>query len=82
LFMDSSYRSRIIKDFGIDDCELVLAELESISLKHVMANSQPQLDTARSIIISNSKGNLDNLGALVELAKIDIRDILVMASNK
>ena len=77
--MNDSYKQRILNDFGEADYGLVLAELESITLKHVMANSQPQLDQAREIILRVSNGDLNRLGQLVGLAKLDIRDILVMA---
>lgn len=74
------YDINIIKhDFGDSDFELVVAELESVTLSHVMTNSESQLDHARKIILRESKGDLDKLGKLVALAKRDIRDILVRA---
>ena len=79
--MDNNLKKTILNDFGEADYDLVLSELESVTLKHVMANSESQLETARSLILEVSKGDLTRLGSLVELAKRDIRDILVHASK-
>jgi len=80
-FMDNKLKSMILNDFGEADYDLVLSELESITLRHVMANSESQLETARFLILEESKGDLARLASMVALAKIDIRDILIYASK-
>ncbi len=60
--------------------ELAISEMESITLKHVMANSQTNLDNTLSAILKLSKGNLNELGNLVEAAKKDFRDVVYWAT--
>ncbi|MEH6457500.1 MAG: hypothetical protein V7749_14315 [Cocleimonas sp.] len=42
--MDESFKKIILENFGGADYELVLSVLESVTLKHVMANSESQLE--------------------------------------
>lgn len=67
-------------DFDESDHELVLAELNSITLNHVMARSKNNLKKTRSAILQLSKGDLNELGYLVDVAKVDFRDVIYWAS--
>ena len=60
--------------------EIVLKHLNSITLEHVMAGSQTNLDNTWSAIIKLSHGNLPELIRLTECAKNDFRDVIYWAS--
>jgi len=70
----------IESDFTESDYKLVVAEMESINLNHVMANSQSNLDTTWSSILQLSKGDLNKLRNFVAAAKKDFRDVIYWAT--
>lgn len=67
-------------NFDESDYDLVLSELNSITLDHVMARSKKNLKKTRSAILQLSKGDLNELGSLVDAAKEDFRDVIYWAS--
>jgi len=78
--MNQSLKNIILKDFPESDYDLVVSVMESITLNHVMANSQTNLDNTWSAILQLSKGDLNELGKLVDTAKVDFRDVIYWAS--
>ena len=78
--MNKSHFDKIQSDFSKLDYELVISKMESIALEHVMANSQKNLDNAWSAILQLSKGDLNELGNLVDAAKRDFRDVIYWAA--
>ena len=63
-------------EFNEADHDLVISELSSITLDHVMADSKKLLRQTRSAILQLSKGDLNELEYLVDAAKKDFRDII------
>ena len=78
--MNDALIAQIKLDFDESEFGLVLSELESVTLEHVMASSQANLDNTRSSIVKLSKGSLTEVGRLVEAAKKDFRDVVYWAS--
>ena len=74
--MKEKIKELIRESFSEDDYELVLSELESVNLSHVMANSESQLDSVLKYILILSEGDLNRVERYVARAKIDCRDIL------
>ena len=78
--MNKAFIEKLKSDFSGTDYELAISEMESITLKHVMANSQTNLDNTLSAILQLSKGDLNELGNLVGAAKEDFRDVIYWAT--
>ncbi len=69
-------------DFSEEQKSLVVAELSSIKLSHVMANSEYNLNNTRHAILKLSKGDLNEVVELTKAAKIDFRDVIMWASQE
>ena len=80
--MDKELLEIVNTDFPKEDREKVITELFSISLEHVMAESEANLLTTRLSILMLSKGNLKDLIHYVERAKQDFRDVIYWASQQ
>jgi hypothetical protein len=78
--MNNQIQSKIIADFIESEQTAALNELQSITLQHVMAESQFNLDNTLFAILKLSKGNLNELRSLVEAAKEDFRDVIYWAT--
>ena len=78
--MNAIHIEKIKSDFDEQEVEVVVKTLQTISLSHVMANSQMNLDNTLSAILQLSKGDLNKLNELVSIAKLDFRDVIVMAN--
>lgn len=78
--MKKHIKDQIITDFPQEDQQAVQQELESITLEHVMAASQGNLDNTWLAILKLSKGNIEELKKLVQAAKEDFRDVIYWAS--
>ncbi len=78
--MSKTRKDTSLIDFDESDHELVLSELNSITLDHVMAKSKNNLKKTRSAILQLSKGDLNELEYLVGVAKVDFRDVVYWAS--
>ncbi|MGI1679039.1 MAG: hypothetical protein K6L75_09930 [Cellvibrionaceae bacterium] len=61
---------------------IVLEYLNSITLKHVMAESQINLDNTWHAILQLSNGDLEELIRLTQCAKQDFRDVIYWATLK
>ena len=59
-----------------------LEELQSITLNHVMAQSQFNLDNTWSAVLQLASGDLSRLREMVAAAKTDFRDVIYWASQE
>ena len=71
----------IRKDFTEEQSRLVIDELKSIGLNHVMAASETNLEATWFGILKLAKGNLAEVVRLTECAKADFRDVIMWASE-
>jgi len=78
--MDQDIIDVINQDFSAEEAALVIDELASINLNHVMAQSKSQLKHTRLSILKLAKGDLEEVIDLTERAKADFRNILYWAS--
>ena len=56
--------------------------MNSVTLKHVMANCEKNLYNTHSAILKLANGNIVELEELVKCAKNDFRDVILWASLK
>jgi hypothetical protein len=77
--MNEEIRSRILREFAEPEQTHTLAQVESITLRHVMAESQSNLDNTCLAVLKLSSGNLAKLETLVKAAKEDFRDVIYWA---
>jgi fructose-1-phosphate kinase PfkB-like protein len=78
--MKKYHLEKIQSDFFKSDYDKVVSKLESITLTHVMAQSQTNLDNTLSAILQLSKGNINELEKLIDAAKKDFRDVIYWAT--
>lgn len=78
--MNDNIKQKISENFLPGDQDHVIAALTSITLKHVMAESQTNLDNTWLSIIQLSKGNPAEVDKLVTVAKNDFRNVIYWAS--
>ena len=74
--MTQEIKSKIYETFKESDHKRAIDILGSVTLQHVMTNSQSNLNNAWLSIIYLSKGSLGELKKLVTLAKVDFRDVI------
>jgi hypothetical protein len=79
--MNENILKIINQEFEKSQTELVINELESITLKHVMAESEFNLNNTRMSILKLAKGNLNEVIYLTKTAKIDFRDVIMWATE-
>lgn len=75
--MDKILTDIILNDFKPKDVDLVINELSSITLKHVMAESEYNLLNTRFAILKLAKGNIEQVKEFTKCAKIDFRDVIM-----
>jgi len=80
VIMIEEIRNRILQEFAEPEQTIALAEMESITLQHVMAQSQTNLNNTWLAILKLSKGDLAELKSLVKAAKEDFRDVIYWAA--
>jgi hypothetical protein len=80
--MNDSFKSTVQREFAELDQGQAIAELESITLEHVMAESQTNLDNTLHAVLKLCEGDISVLRALVVAAKQDFRDVIYWASLK
>ena len=80
--MDQTIIDSIDKDFDSAEKELVINELLSIALSHVMAASEYNLKNTRLAILKLAKGELREVIELTKRAKIDFRDVIMWAMQE
>ena len=73
---------QIEKDFEEKDHTFVTDQLLTITLSHVMANSEGLLESTRRSILNLAQGDLKQVEPLVQNAKTDFRDIIYWNSKK
>ena len=71
----------INNNFNEQEREIAVSQLASITLRHVMAESEQNLLNTRLSILKLAKGNLEDLVYYVEAAKKDFRDVVYWASQ-
>jgi hypothetical protein len=69
---------RIQREYN-DKWFFVKEQLETITLQHVMAQSQVNLDNTYNAILDLCKGNVQQIGQYVDVAKVDFRDVIYWA---
>lgn len=79
--LSTTIRDIIHHDFRAEQRERVIQELSSITLEHVMAASDYNLENTRLSILTLAKGDVDQLIRLTHLAKIDFRDVILWATR-
>ena len=77
--MNSELKNRVLSDFSEADYEFVISKMESITLGYVM-NGQKNLENTWSAMLLLSKGDLNKLEDLIDVAKIDFRDVILWAT--
>ncbi len=80
--MNKELLEKIKAKFSSSEAEMVISKLNTVTLEHVMAGSQENLDNTHFAILQLSNGDLLELGDLVEAAKMDFRDVIYWASMK
>ena len=72
--------SLVHTDFISVEQQLVIDQLLSVELKHVMADSRRNLNNTRLSILKLAKGDSDAVIELTQIAKIDFRDVILWAT--
>ncbi len=80
--MDKIITDRVHQNFKTEDIELVIDELSSITLNHVMAASEYNLKNTRLSILKLAKGDVNEVIELTKSAKIDFRDVIMWAMQE
>lgn len=80
--MNDQLLEQIRNEFSVEQQELVINELLSIQLHHVMANSEHNLNSARFAILKLAKGSLQDVIRYTEAAKLDFRDVVMWAMQE
>ena len=80
--MDKTILEIIHRDFKPEEVALVNNELSSITLDHVMAESEYNLKNTRLSILKLAKGDVNEVVELTKSAKIDFRDVIMWATQK
>lgn len=78
--MKSEILAVINNQFSDKARELVIKELETISLEHIMSQSDENLKNTHAAILKLAKDDIKEVARLVECAKIDFRDVIYWAS--
>ncbi|MEO5911745.1 MAG: hypothetical protein ABIP95_12720 [Pelobium sp.] len=77
--MNEKILEKINQEFDQAEREFVISELSSITLNHVMAASEYNLNNTLFSILKLAKGNTDEVTKLTEAAKFDFRDVIMWA---
>ncbi|WP_299435590.1 hypothetical protein [uncultured Aquimarina sp.] len=80
--MEKNVIDIINRDFKSEEVMLVINELSSITLNHVMAASEYNLKNTRVSILKLAKGNINEVIELTKSAKIDFRDVIMWATQE
>lgn len=80
--MNETILKIIDQEFKLDERKLVVTELASITLNHVMVTSETNLYNTRIAILKLAKGDLNEVINLTKSAKIDFRDVILWATQQ
>lgn len=80
--MDNEILDIILNDFAPEQRNSVVEKLTSISLNHVMCESEFNLKNTRMSILYLTKGSLSSITELTKSAKIDFRDVIMWAAEE
>lgn len=78
--MDNEITALLSKQFTGQDYSAALALLSSLTLHHVMAQSEENLRNTKLAVLHLSKGDLNSIQRYVEAAKKDFRDVIYWAT--
>jgi hypothetical protein len=79
--MDKEILNIVSRDFSKSDINEVIKELSTITLDHVMVESENNLRNTYISILKLSNGSLEQLTKYVKSAKQDFRDVIYWASK-
>lgn len=74
--MNEEIVNLIKSEFSDKEANAAIDEMSTITLQHVMAESEFNLNNTLLAILKLSKGNLMELKRLVKFAKEDFRDVI------
>ena len=80
--MDNEILDIILNDFAPEQRNSLVEKLTSISLNHVMCESEFNLKNTRMSILYLAKGSLSSITELTKSAKIDFRDVIMWAAEE
>ncbi len=80
--LDEALKTKIRNEFNQEEFLAVKEALLSVSLAHVMANSEYNLNNTRHAIVQLAQGNMDVLKNMVDAAKLDFRNVILWASEQ
>ncbi|WP_299242913.1 hypothetical protein [uncultured Aquimarina sp.] len=80
--MDKDIMDIVNRDFKPEEVLIIINELSSITLNHVMAASEYNLKNTRVSILKLAKGNINKVIELTKSAKIDFRDVIMWATQE
>lgn len=82
--LSQSILKAVNETFKKADKSSVIDQLESITLDHVMADSEYNLLNTRLAVVQLSNGDMNELIAMTKAAKTDFRDVIswAMCDNK
>ncbi len=74
--MAHDIQMQISIDYDLTEKERVISMLSELTHKHVMAQSEWNLLSARRAILTLADGKIEKLPELVKAAQIDFRDVI------
>ncbi len=72
----------VLRDFPEEQQEVVIGEISTVQLRHVMAESEYNLLNTHLAILTLAVGNIEDFRFYVERAKIDFRDVIMWAMSE
>lgn len=76
VIMKHDINEQIVADYAPEEQNSVITALSKLSLKHVMAQSEWNLLSARKAILVLAQGEFDKIPDLVRAAQQDFRDVI------
>jgi len=76
VIMKRDINEKIVADYAPEERKSVISALSKLTLKHVMAQSEWNLLSARKAILALAKGEFDKIPDLVEAVQQDFRDVI------
>jgi hypothetical protein len=80
--MNSNILEIINQDFKQSERAFVIDELSTITVNHVMAESEINLNNTRLAILKLAKGNIQDVSEFTKAAKIDFRDVIMWSMQE
>lgn len=80
--MNKTILEIINQDFKHSEKVFVIHELSTITLQHVMAESEINLNNTRLAILKLAKVNIQDVSEFTKAAKIDFRDVIMWSMQE